>query len=476
MHSIIPVILAGGSGSRLWPLSRSSFPKQFLSLLNKEDENLSMLQLTLKRQLNISSNPPILICNEDHRFLVSDQLLDIGSKESKVILEPAARDTAPAIALAALNIMEQYGDALMLIQTADHLIEGDEAFINAVTKASDLAEKGDLVTFGIQPTKPETGYGYIRAGETIGDLGCKVEKFVEKPDLEKANKYLKSGKYFWNSGMFMFKASTFLSEMKKYAPDVLEACETSYIGKSSDLGFIRVNKESFMKSPSISIDYSIMEKTNLASMVPLSAEWKDIGSWDALWELHDKDENLNSCHGDTALIDTKNSLVHSSHRLVTTLGLEDTVVIETKDTVLVAKRDKVQDIKKIVNHLDESNRTEHIQNREVFRPWGKYDSVDEGHRYQVKRITVNPSEKLSVQMHYHRAEHWIVVKGTAKVTIDENEILLTENESVHIPTGSVHSLENPGKLPLELIEVQSGPYLGEDDIVRFEDNYGRIKD
>lgn len=468
--SIVPVILAGGSGTRLWPLSRSMFPKQFLSL---SGDGESMLQLAVKRQAVVTSEAPVLLCNENHRFLVADHLRSMGCDQARILLEPAGRNTAPALALAALDIMARYDDGLLLVQTADHLLEDEAVFAEAVKKAAVLARDGLLVTFGIEPTKPETGYGYICSGEVLGVHGFRVSEFVEKPDLVKAQTYVDSGNYYWNSGMFMFSASSYLAELERFAPAVVDACRQAYHGKTEDLDFIRVDKNSFLQNPDISVDYAVMEKTNAAAVVPLSAGWTDVGSWAALWDIDEKDDLGNSYRGDVLLEDTRNSLIHSTHRLVATLGLDDMVIVDTKDTVLVAHREHVQDVKKIVSRLKEHKRPETLHHREVYRPWGKYDSVDEGHRYQVKRITVKPGAKLSEQMHYHRAEHWIVVKGTARVTVGDETLLLTENQSTHIPIGAKHCLENPGKVPLELIEVQSGPYLGEDDIVRFKDNYGR---
>lgn len=469
--NIIPVILAGGSGTRLWPLSRSLFPKQFLSL--SKDDQSSMLQLVLERQQSITAEPAILLCNDSHRFLVADQLSAMGSS-GRIFLEPDGRNTAPALALAALDIVERYQEgAVLLVQTADHLIRNVDIFHGAVEHGLSLARDGYLVTFGIEPSKPETGYGYIQSGNKLDVAGFSVSQFVEKPDVATAQAYLDSGDYYWNSGMFMFSAQVYLSELEKFAPEVLLACEKAYADRSERGAFIRVNNESFLSSPDISVDYAVMEYTQLAAMIPLGADWTDIGSWDALWELDVKDQSENSVRGDVVLEDTSDSFVWSTSRLVSTLGVENLVVVETKDAVLVADKSKVQNVKKIVQLLQNNNRSEPLHHREVYRPWGKYDSVDMGHRYQVKRITVKPGAKLSVQMHYHRAEHWIVVKGTAQVTIDEKTFLLTENQSTHVPIGAVHSLENPGKTPLELIEVQSGSYLGEDDIVRFKDNYDR---
>ncbi len=466
---LVPIIMAGGAGTRLWPLSRSLHPKQFLSLLGEG----TMLQVTINRLNKLDTAAPVTICNEAHRFIVAEQLRSINQMGS-IILEPQGRNTAPAIALAA-NIVRQQNktdDPLLLVLAADHVIQDEAAFIDAVEKAIPLAQKGKLVTFGIVPQSAHTGYGYIQRGEKL-ENGFTVQKFVEKPNLETAQSYLEDGNHYWNSGMFLFKASRYLDELTIHRPDISHACEASLKGTSTDLDFIRICKDAFMKCPDESIDYAVMEKTQDAVVVPLDAGWNDIGSWTALWEESPKDQNGNAIHGDVILQDTHNCLVHSNDRLVATLGLEDIVIVDTKDAVLVAHKDKIQDIKAIVSKLKAENRNEWRLHREVYRPWGRYDSIDKGERYQVKRITVKPGEKLSLQMHHHRAEHWVVVSGTAKATIADHTQLITENESIYIPIGVTHSLENPGKLPLEIIEVQSGSYFGEDDIVRFEDRYGR---
>ena len=467
---IVPVIMAGGSGTRLWPLSRSLFPKQFLSLAT----NQSMLQETLKRTFGLETAKAVLLCNENHRFLVAEQLRTLNYKNARILLEPAGRNTAPALALAAFDIINTRQDGVMMVMAADHVIEDTAAFEYAVNQAMPLALNNNLLTFGIVANAPETGYGYIKRGAQLADSAYQVEQFVEKPSLNTAMQYLDSGDYYWNSGMFLFKASVYLQELKKWAPKIYQACETAYQQKTEDLDFVRAGKDAFLASPDDSIDYAIMEQTDKAIVIPLDAGWSDIGSWSALWEIDGKDANNNAINGDVMLHDTKNSLVHSTSRLVTTVGLENIVIVETKDAVLVAEKSKVQDVKHIVDRLKKNSRTEAFNHREVYRPWGKYDSVDNGDRYQVKRITVKPGAKLSVQMHHHRAEHWIVVSGTAKVTNGDKQILLTENQSTFIPVGVIHALENPGKVDLELIEVQSGSYLGEDDIVRFEDRYGRV--
>jgi len=466
---ITPVIMAGGSGSRLWPLSRSLYPKQFLALTGKQ----TMLQETVQRLVGLDVASPLVICNEEHRFIVAEQLREIN-KTGAIVLEPVGRNTAPAIALASKVLQGQENEPLLLVLAADHVIQDQAAFTDAVKQAIPLAAQGKLVTFGIVPTEAHTGYGYIKRGESVSKSnGYDVDKFVEKPDAETASHYLESGEYYWNSGMFLFKASRYLQELQKYRPDIFSACKKSLENTTQDQDFIRLDSEAFAICPDESIDYAVMEKTQDAVVVPLDAGWNDIGAWSALWEVNDKDKNGNTTFGDTILQDTSNSLIHGRERLVTTIGLDNIVIVDTKDALLVACKDKVQDVKKIVEKLKKEKRPEFKIHREVYRPWGKYDSIDNGERYQVKRITVKPGEKLSIQMHHHRAEHWIVVSGTAKVTNGEKTFLLTENESTYIPIGVTHALENPGKLPLEMIEVQSGSYLGEDDIVRFEDHYGR---
>lgn len=469
LTKILPVIMSGGSGSRLWPLSRQLNPKQFLPLAN----DLSMLQVTIQRLKGIDSALPLLICNEQHRFLAAEQLRQLNLEQANILLEPVGRNTAPAIALAALQACNESDDPILLILAADHLIKDVEAFQTCIQTALPLAQDGKLVTFGIVPTHAETGYGYIEQGIDVGVGGFKVSRFVEKPDLVTAQEYLANGSYFWNSGMFMFRASRYLEELETYRPDILAACRAALAGGSQDMHFTRVDEAAFAACPDDSVDYAVMEKTSDAVMVPLDAGWSDIGSWAALWDVSDKDEQGNVFKGDVLNQRSNNTYVHADSRLVATVGLDDLVIVETKDAVLVAHKDHVQDVKKIVEQLKNGSRTEHINHREVYRPWGVYDSVDNGHRYQVKRITVKPGAKLSVQMHHHRAEHWIVVSGTARVTNGEKTYLVCENESTYIPIGQIHALENPGVIPLELIEVQSGSYLGEDDIVRFEDKYGR---
>ncbi|VVN27713.1 mannose-1-phosphate guanylyltransferase/mannose-6-phosphate isomerase [Pseudomonas fluorescens] len=468
---LFPIIMAGGSGSRLWPLSRQLNPKQFLPLA---DADFSMLQATIRRLEGLDAALPRLICNEQHRFLAAEQMRLLGIEQAKILLEPVGRNTAPAIALAALQACNEAEDPVLLVLAADHLIQDDQAFQASIQIALPLAEAGKLVTFGIVPTHPETGYGYIEKGDNVGSGGFMVSRFVEKPDLLTAQDYLASGSYFWNSGMFMFRARRYLEELGHFRPDILAACRAALAGGSQDMHFTRVDQAAFAACPEDSVDYAVMEKTADAVMVPLDAGWSDIGSWSALWDVSDKDERGNVFKGDVLDQQSRNTFVHADSRLVATVGVDDLVIVETKDAVLVAHKDHVQDVKKIVEQLKSDSRNEHINHREVYRPWGVYDSIDNGHRYQVKRITVKPGAKLSVQMHHHRAEHWIVVSGTAKVTNGEKTYLVTENQSTYIPIGQVHALENPGVIPLELIEVQSGSYLGEDDIVRFEDKYGRV--
>ncbi|MCU8104650.1 mannose-1-phosphate guanylyltransferase/mannose-6-phosphate isomerase [Shewanella sp. SM101] len=468
---ILPIIMAGGSGSRLWPLSRQQFPKQFLTLLGEE----SMLQTTAKRLKGIEHLPVLVICNEDHRFSVAEQFRANAIKTSGIILEPVGRNTAPAIAIAAIQALKNGDDPLLLVLAADHVIKNEATFCTSIEQAIPFANTGKLVTFGIVPTTAEIGYGYIKRGDALStQAGFKVAQFVEKPDFILAQDYLESGEYYWNSGMFLFKASAYLAELKAHCPDMFNACEQAMVHTQSDLDFIRVNKVAFEACPDDSIDYAVMEKTSHAVVVPMDCGWSDVGSWSALWEVSDKDEHGNACRGDVINIDTRNSYINATDKLVTTIGLDDVIIVETKDAILVAKQSEVQQVKKVVAQLKAEKRNEWQHHREVYRPWGKYDSIDNGDRFQVKRITVKPGAKLSVQMHHHRAEHWIVVSGTAKVTNGDKDILLTENQSTYIPVGVVHSLENPGKVPLELIEVQSGSYLGEDDIVRFEDRYGRL--
>lgn len=465
---LLPVVMAGGSGSRLWPLSRQQHPKQFLNLHG----DTTLFQQALSRLEGLKQSSPIIICNEEHRFLVAEQVRQLAIENAEIILEPIGRNTAPAIALAALQAITKGDDPVLLVLAADHYIEDNESFLTTVESAELLALQGKLVTFGVVPTKPETGYGYIQRGKSLIN-GYEVNCFVEKPNLETAQTYLDTNEYYWNSGMFMFKASVFLKALETFRPDIFLACQKAMSSAKKDLDFIRIDTDAFNSCPSESIDYAVMEKTQDAVVVPLDAGWSDVGSWSALWEVGTKDTQGNVSKGDILSINTKNSFIYADHKLVTTVGIDSLVVVETKDAVLIADRNSVQDVKKVVDCIKQDGRHEHLNHREVYRPWGYYDSIDKGERYQVKRITVKPGHKSSVQMHHHRAEHWIVVSGTAKVTLDQQAQLVTENQSVYIPVGKTHCLENPGKIPLELIEVQTGPYLGEDDIVRIEDSYGR---
>lgn len=474
--TLFPVIMAGGSGSRLWPLSRVLYPKQFLCL----DGELTMLQATIHRLQGIECESPVVICNEQHRFIVAEQLRQMNKLTENIILEPAGRNTAPAIALAALAARraQPEGHALMLVLAADHVIQDEDAFRSAVRKALPFAEQGKLVTFGIVPNKPETGYGYIRRGEKSGQAdhanAFSVAQFVEKPNLETAEKYISSGEYYWNSGMFLFRADRYLDELKKYRPDILSACEQAMSVIDPDLDFIRVDQDAFLACPSESIDYAVMEQTKDAVVVPMDAGWSDVGSWSSLWDISHKTIEGNVNTGDVISYNTEDCFLYSESGLLATVGVKDLVVVQTKDAVLIADRNAVQDVKKIVESIKADGRHEHHTHREVYRPWGKYDSIDTGERYQVKRITVKPGEGISLQMHHHRAEHWIIVAGTAQITINDEIKLLGENESIYIPVGAKHCLENPGKISLELIEVRSGSYLGEDDIIRFADRYGRV--
>ncbi|MGQ9426887.1 mannose-1-phosphate guanylyltransferase/mannose-6-phosphate isomerase [Gilvimarinus sp. F26214L] len=470
--SILPVLLAGGSGSRLWPLSRTLLPKQFIRLTGES----TMLQQTLGRTVGLDSLPPVVVCSEDHRFIVAEQARQAGITLDQVMLEPFGRNTAPAIAMVAMQQRARGEDPLLLVLPSDHLIDDTARFHALVNKAAEVANRDQLVTFGIVPAHPETGFGYIEAGSALewAEDAFKVNRFVEKPDQATAEEFLKAGNFYWNSGMFMFRASAYLAELERSRPDIYEVCQKAVDGITPDLEFARIPADIFETCPDESIDYAVMEKTSAAAVVPFDAGWNDLGSWSALWDVEGKDGNSNVCVGDVVTHDTRNSYVRAESRLVAAVGLEDVVVVETKDAVLVTHKDRVQDVKKVVEEIRNNDRTEHHAHVRVYRPWGDYECIDEGHRFQVKRICVKPGEKLSLQMHYHRAEHWVVVKGTALVECNGEEKLLTENQSTYIPIGSTHRLTNPGKMPLELVEVQSGGYVGEDDIVRFEDTYGRV--
>ena len=465
---MIPVILSGGSGTRLWPLSRKMYPKQFLPLLHDE----TMLQRTLQRLDGLEHAPPVVICNDEHRFIVAEQARQVGIENLSIILEPCGRNTAPAIAAAALHATRQGEDPVLLVLSADHEIPDSDAFCKIVECALPLAEAGKLVTFGIVPTQAATGYGYIRRGDAL-DSGFTVAEFVEKPDSATAQGYVDSGEYYWNSGMFLFRAQTYLAELGQFKPEMLEHCQRAVAGITEDIGFLRLDEEAFSASESDSIDYAVMEKTTHACVVPMDTGWSDIGSWASLWEQDVKDSAGNASRGDVLLADTENSILHAESRLLAAVGVRDLVIIETQDAVLVAARDKSQEVKQIVARLADEAREEENFHRVVYRPWGSFDSVDEGPRYKVKRISVKPGARLSKQMHHHRAEHWVVVRGTARVCRDDEIFDLHENESVFIPLGATHYLENPTDEPLDIIEVQSGDYLGEDDIVRFDDIYGR---
>ena len=471
-----PVIMAGGSGTRLWPLSRAGYPKQFLVL----EGNTSLFQQAATRLAALAApdlalTGPLIVGNEEHRFLVLDQLRESKAEPSAVLLEPMGRNTAPAMTLAALQAMEGGADPVLVVTPADQTVTQPEAFTAALQQAVRRAADGAIVILGITPDRPETGYGYIRA-EAAG-AGLAVAQFVEKPDLATAEGYLRSGGYYWNSGMFVLRASTWLKALQRFRPDILEATRAAFAARKVDDKFVRPGKAEFAAVPSESVDYAVMERCPGSdiplAMVELDAGWNDLGAWEAVWQVTAKDADGNASRGDAIVKDSRNTLVHATSRLVSVVGLDDIVVVETADAVLVADRSKSQDVKKIVQQLDASQRGEQTLHRKVHRPWGWYDSIDMGERFQVKRIMVKPGATLSLQMHHHRAEHWIVVSGTAEVTNGDKVILLTENQSTYIPLGQTHRLANPGKLPLEIIEVQSGSYLGEDDIVRFEDTYGR---
>jgi len=469
---LVPVILSGGAGTRLWPLSRELYPKQLLRLVAER----TMLQETVARTEGLPGlAPPIVICNENHRFMVAEQLRELGTAPQAIVLEPQGRNTAPAAAIAALLVSGGAdADPVLLVLPADHVITDVPAFQAAVAVGRVAAESGSLVTFGVVPDRAETGYGYIRRGAGPGPA-FSVGEFVEKPDSATARGYVESGEYYWNSGMFMFRASAYLAELGRYAPAMLAACRAALAAAGRDLDFLRLPAQEFASCPSDSIDYAVMERTDRAVVVPLAAGWSDVGSWAALADALPRDAEGNVTAGDVLTEDSSGCYLHSTSRLVAAVGLRDHVVVETKDAVLVAPRDRVQDVKELVAELKARGRYETSLHREVYRPWGSYDSIDSGDRFQVKRLIVNPGATLSLQLHHHRAEHWVVVTGTAKVTRGDEVFTLSENESTYIPIGARHRIENPGKIPLHIIEVQSGTYLGEDDIVRFEDRYGRDK-
>ena len=469
MTAVFPVILSGGAGTRLWPLSREMYPKQLLALTSQ----YSMLQDTALRLAGIAgARPPIVVCNEAHRFTVAEQLRALDMVPSAILLEPAGRNTAPAVALAALKALELEADAIIVVAPADHVIRDARVFQQAAGVAAGLAENGKLVTFGIVAYAPETGYGYIRRGDGLGPA-FPVAKFIEKPPMEIAEQFVASGDYYWNSGMFVFKASRYLSELAAFAPDILEASTAAYRAAKVDLDFMRVDKAAFEACRGESIDYAVMERTREAVVLPLDAGWSDVGSWSSLFDALHSDEDGNVLQGDVLVHDTHDCYVHSTSRLVTAVGMDDHIIVETKDAVLVAPKGRVQDVKELVAALRKAGRSESAWHREVYRPWGSYDSIDDGDRFQVKRLTLKPGGMLSLQMHHHRAEHWIVVQGTARVTCGDKTFLLSENESTFVPIGATHRIENPGKVALHIVEVRSGTYLGEDDIVRYEDHYGR---
>lgn len=466
-----PVILSGGSGTRLWPLSRAALPKQLLPLAGER----TMLQETVLRLSGIAGiGAPLVVCNNDHRFLIAEQMRDIGVEPLGIFLEPVGRNTAPAAAVAALTLLKRDPAAVMLLLPADHLIDDVPAFHAAVAEGMKAVAAGCLVTFGIVPDSPHTGYGYIQRGAAMaGTAAHEVARFVEKPDAAKARTFLDSGDYYWNSGMFLFSARQFLDELGTFRPDIPAACRRALEGGEHDLDFCRLDKEAFADCPSDSIDYAVMERTAHAAVVPVSMGWNDIGAWSALWDVGGKDEQGNVVRGDVYLDGVKDSYVRAESRMVAAIGVSDLLVVETADAILVADKSRAQDVKKVVDYLKAQGRSEHEFHTRVFRPWGWYEGIDMGDRFQVKRIMVKPGQKLSLQMHHHRAEHWVVVSGTARVTRGDQVELLTEDQSTYIPLGTTHRLENPGKVPLHLIEVQSGSYLGEDDIVRFEDDYKR---
>ncbi|XKE26771.1 mannose-1-phosphate guanylyltransferase/mannose-6-phosphate isomerase [Yersinia wautersii] len=463
--------MAGGTGSRLWPLSREQFPKQFLSL---NESGKSMLQETILRLEKLDCYSPLIICNEVNRFVVAEQLRQIDILDCKIVLEPVGRNTAPAIALAAEIILDEYPEEpLLLVLAADHLIENTDEFIESIIAGCELANANYLVTFGIVPTHPEIGYGYIKKGFSINELAFKIDAFVEKPDYKKAEKYISSGEYSWNSGMFVFKAKKYLQELECYSPEIYFSCRNAVKNRNIDMGFIRINETDFAKCPSDSIDFAVMEKTKDAVVIPIDVGWSDVGSWSSLWDVSLKDDRGNVHHGDIISIDSENNYIHATTGLVATLGIKDLIVISTDDALLISHKNDVQQVKNIVDKLKEKRSFLIKDHKTSFRPWGTICSIDSAPGYQVKRITVRPGEGLSLQLHHHRAEHWIVVSGIAKINIDGQESCLTENESVYIPIAKTHVLENPGKIDLEIIEVRSGKYLDEDDVIRIHDRYGR---
>ncbi|MBF0134987.1 MAG: mannose-1-phosphate guanylyltransferase/mannose-6-phosphate isomerase [Magnetococcus sp. DMHC-1] len=472
---LIPTILSGGAGTRLWPMSRQTFPKQFQNLASRDKSLFQSAVLRLAGMAQVGK--PILVCNQEHRFLVAEQMRSVGITPGAILLEPSGRNTAPATTCAALQALQTDPEAILLVLPADHVILDEAGFRKAVEQGLPAAQNGHLVTFGIHPLHPETGFGYIQGGlATQSPNVFQVSRFVEKPDLETAKKYLASGNYYWNSGIFMFRGDQFLAEMDRHAPTIVSACRVAVADAGIDLDFLRLEPKAFMTSPKISIDYAVMEKTDRAVVVPMTVGWSDLGSWTSLWEVGEHDPEGNVTSGDVAILESRNCYLRSEDRLLAAVGLENHIVVETSDAVLVAPMDRAQEIKNMVVHLNKTGRAEPRIHRRVFRPWGSYETINAAERFQVKRITVNPGKSLSMQMHHHRAEHWVIVKGTARVFKENEACLLAEDESTYIPVGIKHRLENPGKIPLEVIEVQSGSYLEEDDIVRFDDEYGRDGD
>jgi len=472
--SLFPVILSGGSGSRLWPLSREHYPKPLLPLVSE----ISLLQETAIRLDTFPGiGDVICVCNEEHRFLVAEQVAQLGKSPATILLEPEGRNTAPALTLAALYLVQQEPDAMMVVMPADHVMTDKLQFVESVKRGIEHAAKGELVTFGVVPDGPETGYGYIKRSDALEEGGAySVSEFVEKPDQDTAEQYVKAGDYYWNSGIFLMSAGRWLEEIGRFRPEILDSCRASMTQGEQDSDFFRVDLDAFLDCPADSIDYAVMENADRVMVVPISAGWSDVGAWSALWDVCPHDNDGNVVQGDVITSDTHNAFLFAQHRCLATVGLDDVVVVETADAVLVAHRDKAQDVKNIVNQLKAKDRDESRIHRRVFRPWGSYEGVDAGERFQVKRLSVKPGASLSLQLHHHRAEHWVVVKGSARVTCGDNTFILNENESTYIPIGEKHRLENPGNIPLEVIEIQSGSYLGEDDIVRFEDVYNRARE